>query len=72
MQGDVFNLRGFESVHEEARENSLHADRDRKSVGDKGIPRRIGIFDLHRCVTAQANLAGEMQCGAFAIDGVLR
>ncbi len=50
----------------------MHAEGDRQTVLAEGIARRVGIFDLHGRVALQANFAGEMKRGAFAVDGILR
>ena len=49
----------------------MHRNGDGKTVRGEAVAGRKRVFELNRCVALQANLAGKVQRGAFAVDGVL-
>ena len=50
----------------------MHCERDGKTVGGKAVDGRKGVFNLDGRVALEANFAGEMKGGAFAVDRILR
>src|ERR1700730_4928601 len=70
-QRNSLNGGGFKIIGEQTRENALHAERDRQTVGRKSVARSEGIFNLHGRVIFQLDFAGEMKSGAFSVKRIL-
>src|SRR2546429_565768 len=65
-------FRSLKRVGEKPRKNALHCECDGKTVGGKAVDGRKGVFNLDGRVALEANFAGEMKGGAFAVDRILR
>src|SRR5258708_13471859 len=69
---DAIPVGGLEGIDEKASENSVQGEGDGEGSGRGRIGGRERVFDLHRSVALQANLAGKVKRGAFAVERILR